>query len=185
MRLSPVERRDSNLPPPTTTANTSSSSISFSANPSLKLLGQIILLQFFYYLTGTSVFFITSQLLGWTFDSSWIFSWSIISIENSLGLTLMFLWLLCTLLQVIFITFIIGRSKLVWDFAFTIHFLNFIIVWFVSGFPKNIYWWILQILSLILMMLLSTYTTRWLELRDTFFEDSINADIELGSVNSK
>ncbi|OXT10960.1 hypothetical protein B9K06_26340, partial [Bacillus sp. OG2] len=82
----------------------------------------------------------------------------------------MFLWLLNALFSVILITFIIGRSKLVWDFALTIHFINLVIVWFTSGFPKNIYWWLLQCVSLILMMILGIYTTRWIELRDTFFD---------------
>lgn len=152
-----------------------------SYNVTFKLTGQIILLQILYYLTAIISFYITAILLGWKFELNWIFSWSIITIENSVGLTLMFLWLLNVLFSVILITFIIGRSKLVWDFALTIHFINFIIILFVSGFPKNIYWWLLQIISVILMMILGTYTTRWAELRDTFFEQSL--DIELGNVN--
>lgn len=68
---------------------------------------------------------------------------------------------------------------MVWDFSFTVHFINFVIVWTVGGFPKNIYWWGLQFVSMILMVILGTYMTRWVELRDTFFEN-LN-DIELGN----
>lgn len=103
-----------------------------------------------------------------------------VSLENSLGLTLIILWLLDTLLAVIFITFIIGRSKLAWDFAITIHLIHFLIVTILNGLPKNIYWWILQIISASIMVVMGTYTTRWIELRDTFF-DGLSQQ-ELGQV---
>lgn len=148
-------------------------------NPTFRLAAQIVLLQIFYYFTALIVFFITAKLLGWDFHVNWIYTWHNISVENSFGLTLMFLWLLNTLFSVIMITFIIGRSKLVWDFALTIHFINFIIVWLASGFPKNIYWWLLQLVSVTVMMILGTYMSRWVELRDTFFDQT--EDIELGS----
>lgn len=90
----------------------------------------------------------------------------------------MFLWLLNTLFSVILITFFIGRSKLVWDFALTIHFINFLVVSFASGFPKSVYWWLLQLVSVSVMMILGTYMARWIELRDTFFDQA--EDIELG-----
>jgi hypothetical protein len=152
-------------------------------NPSYKLALQIIILQIFYYFTSLITFFITSILLGWSFHKGLILSWKEISIENSYGLTLMFLWLLNALFSVVFITFFISRSKLVWDFVLTIHFLNFLLVWFVNGFPKNIYWWVLQCISMAVMMLLGTYMTRWIELRDTFFENL--TDIELGNTTNK
>lgn len=49
----------------------------------------------------------------------------------------------------------------------------------VNGFPSNAYWWILQFVSATLMMTLGVLMTRWIELRDTFFEN-LN-DIEMGS----
>ena len=151
---------------------------STSFNLTFKLAAQIILLQIFYYFTALIVFFITAKLLGWDFHVDWIYTWSNISVENSFGLTLMFLWLLNTLFSVILITFFIGRSKLVWDFALTIHFINFLVVSFASGFPKSVYWWLLQLVSVSVMMILGTYMARWIELRDTFFDQA--EDIELG-----
>lgn len=151
---------------------------STSFNLTFKLAAQIILLQIFYYFTALIVFFITAKFLGWDFHIDWIYTWSNISVENSFGLTLMFLWLLNTLFSVILITFFIGRSKLVWDFALTIHFINFLVVSFASGFPKSVYWWLLQLVSVSVMMILGTYMARWIELRDTFFDQA--EDIELG-----
>lgn len=157
-----------------------SSQISFTSAP--KLFIQIIILQFFYYVTAFVTFFLTAQLLGYGFSIHWMFSWSTVSFENSLGLTLIILWLLDSLICVVFITFVIGRSKLAWDFAITIHLLNFMFVTFMEGFPRNIYWWLLQIISASIMVVLGTYTTRWIELRDTFFDGLV--DVELGQTGN-
>ncbi|GMM28269.1 Sys1 protein [Martiniozyma asiatica (nom. inval.)] len=145
-----------------------------------RLLFQILVLQLFYYLSALVLFAVTCVLLGYHFSWHWLFLWNMVSLENSLGLTLIILWLLDTLLAVIFITFIIGRSKLAWDFAITIHLIHFFIVTILNGLPKNKYWWILQIISASIMVVMGTYTTRWIELRDTFF-DGLSQQ-ELGQV---
>ena len=148
------------------------------SNLSTKLSFQILILQILYYFTAFIIFFITSILLGWNESTlKLIFSWEEISLENSFGLTLILLWLINSLISVLIITLIISRSKLVWDFALTIHLLNLIIISLINGFPWNFYWWILQLITVILVIILGTYTTRWIELRDTFFD----TDIEMGS----
>lgn len=155
------------------------SGLNQSPNMTYKLLFQIVILQLFYYFTAMLTFGITSALSGWDFHLGLVLSWSDVSMENTFGLTLMFLWLLNALFSVGFIAFIIGRSKLVWDFVITIHFFNLVLVWLVNGFPKNMYWWILQISSSLIMTILGVFMTRWVELRDTFFENM--TDIEMGS----
>ncbi|GMM45716.1 Sys1 protein [Pichia kluyveri] len=148
------------------------------SNLSTKLSFQILILQIFYYFTAFIIFFITSILLGWNESTlKLIFSWEEISLENSFGLTLILLWLINSLISVLIITLIISRSKLVWDFALTIHLLNLIIISLINGFPWNFYWWILELITVVLVIILGTYTTRWIELRDTFFD----TDIEMGS----
>lgn len=148
------------------------------SNLSTKLSFQILILQILYYFTAFIIFFITSILLGWNESTlKLIFSWEEISLENSFGLTLILLWLINSLISVLIITLIISRSKLVWDFALTIHLLNLIIISLINGFPWNFYWWILELITVVLVIILGTYTTRWIELRDTFFD----TDIEMGS----
>lgn len=144
-----------------------------------KFATQIVILQIVYYLSALVMFFLTFKLLGWDFSGGILFSWSEISIQNSFGLTLMFLWLLNSLLSVIFLSFLIGRSKLAWDFAVTIQFIHLCLVTLASGVPKNIFWWVSLINNVIVMVLLGTYLSRWVELRDTFFENM--TDIEMGS----
>lgn len=144
----------------------------------MKILIQIVLLQCFYYITAGIIAFAVSVLLGLNFQFEWIFSWEFVSLENTLGLTLIGIWLFDAFICVVFMTFVIGRSKLAWDFALTVHAINVVVVWAFSGkFPTGIVWWALQIVSSILLVILSTYTTRWKELRDTFFEGLADGEI--------
>lgn len=102
-----------------------------------KLLIQIILLQVFYYLSALIIFYIVALLNGYEFSIDWIFQWQLVSFENTLGLTLFALWLFDSLTCVLFVTIIVGRSKLAWDFAVTIHIINLIITWcYVGKFPR-------------------------------------------------
>lgn len=149
-------------------------------NVSSRLAIQIVILQVFYYINGLLIFWITATLLGWKDFKGLLFSFQEITVSNSFGLTLIVLWMINSLLTIVFMTIIIGRSKLVWDFALTIHFIHLVLVCYSCGFPWNGYWWMLQIIDILMMVGLGTYFTRWFELRDKFFEN-IN-DIEMGQV---
>lgn len=147
-----------------------------------KLLVQIILLQCFYYLSALVIFYMVASLNGYDFKIDWVFSWELVSSENALGLILFVLWLFDSLLCVLFVTVIVGRSKLAWDFAVTVHIINLIVVWlYTDKFPTSVLWWCLQILSGVLLVTLSTYSTRWNELRTTFFDNMLDQQ-ELGEV---
>lgn len=143
-------------------------------NPS-KLLFQIVLLQCFYYLMASVIFYLVSFLNGYDFKIDWIFLWELVESDNAMGLFLFAMWLLDSLLCVLFVTLVVGRSKLAWDFAVTIHIINLIVVWLYSGsFPTSILWWCLQVLSGTLLVALSTYLTRWSELRTVFFDEMLD-----------
>ncbi|CAI5760432.1 unnamed protein product [Candida verbasci] len=145
-------------------------------NPS-KLLIQIIILQLFYYLTAIIIFYLVAILNGYQFKLDWIFSWELIDSTNAMGLILFCLWLIDSLLCVLFVTIIVGRSKLAWDFAITVHIINLIISWTYTGsFPTSLLWWCLQIISGTILVLLSTYSTRWKELRTTFFNNMLETN---------
>lgn len=145
-------------------------------NPS-KLLLQIIILQCFYYLSALVIFYLVSSLNGYDFKIDFVFLWELISLENAMGLILFALWLFDSLLCVLFVTIIVGRSKLAWDFALTVHIINLLVVWIYSGkFPTSTLWWCLQVMSAVLLVTLSTYLTRWSELRTTFFNDMLEPE---------
>lgn len=146
----------------------------------LRILAQILLLQSFYYLSAFVLFYLVAQLNGYEFSAEWVFSWVLVEADNAMGLMLFFLWLFDSLLCVLFVTIIVGRSKLAWDFALTVHIINLIVVYFYSGkFPSSVLWWCLQVLSGTLLVTLSTYSTRWNELRTTFFDNMLDQQ-ELG-----
>lgn len=154
-----------------------------SSTSPLKIAFQILILQCFYYLTALVVFWLVALLNGYEFSLDWIFSWELVEADNTMGLTLFALWLFDSLLCVAFVTIIVGRSKLAWDFAVTVHILNLIVVWLYTGkFPTSILWWCLQVLSGACLVALSTYSTRWRELRDTFFDNMLEQQ-ERGEVN--
>lgn len=163
--------------------NTQSTDIT---NPS-KLLFQIVILQCFYYLTALIVFYLVSSLNGYEFRIDWVFLWELVSLDNAMGLTLFVFWLFDSLLCVLFVTFIVGRSKLAWDFALTVHIINLVVVWIYTGaFPTSTLWWCLQVLSATILVALSTYLTRWHELRTTFFDNMMSQQNqqELGQIES-
>ncbi|SMN18617.1 similar to Saccharomyces cerevisiae YJL004C SYS1 Integral membrane protein of the Golgi required for targeting of the Arf-like GTPase Arl3p to the Golgi [Maudiozyma saulgeensis] len=162
-----------------------------SLSPS-KIALQIALLQLFYYTTASVLFFCWAKLSGQHIEmKNWLFTSKYIEFTNGYGLTLSLLWLLDSLICVIFLTVIVGRSKLAWDFAITIHAINLIVVWIYSGNLPSFPWFILQIFSSLILIFLGTYTTRWRELRDTFFEgmvdtlstDDLNRD-QINNINS-
>lgn len=140
----------------------------------LRITAQILVLQCFYYLTALVVFYLYALLNGYDFNVNWVFSWELVAPDNTMGLTLFALWLFDSLLCVLFVTVIVGRSKLAWDFAVTVHVFNLLVVWlYTAKFPTSLLWWCLQVLSGVLLVTLSTYSTRWKELRTTFFDDML------------
>lgn len=150
-----------------------------------KIALQIVLLQIFYYSTASVLFYCWAKLFGFELNvKSWLFSWEYINYDTTLGLSLSVLWLLDALICVIFLTVIVGRSKLAWDFAVTIHAINLIIVLMTTGQLPSFSWFVLQLLSSLILVFLSTWTTRWKELRDTFFEGLVDPTVGSSQIDA-
>lgn len=78
--------------------------------------------------------------------------------------------MLDSLITVIPILLLIARSKLVPDFALTIHFINLLVTSFYTrSVPTNIYWWLVQICSAALMVSLGMWACQWRELQPFTF----------------
>ncbi|CUS22226.1 LAQU0S05e00540g1_1 [Lachancea quebecensis] len=141
-----------------------------------KIALQIILLQLFYYCTAYVLFYGWARLGGYDVQiAKWLFTWELIDFSNSLGIVLSLLWLLDSLICVLFLTLIVGRSKLAWDFGITIHAVNLIVVWINTGRWPSLSWFVVQLLSSAILVFLGTWTTRWNELRDTFFDGLVSS----------
>lgn len=77
--------------------------------------------------------------------------------------------------RVIALLFFISRSKLVPDFALTLHFIHLIVTSLYSrSIPRNWLWWILQIASATMMTSLGIWSCQWRELRPISFGGSSN-----------
>jgi hypothetical protein len=72
--------------------------------------------------------------------------------------------------SVIFILLLIARSKLVLDFALTVHFIHLIVTSLYShGIPANLLWWMLQICSATVMTSVGVWACQWRELKPINF----------------
>jgi hypothetical protein len=72
--------------------------------------------------------------------------------------------------SVVFILLLIARSKLVLDFALTIHFIHLIVTsLYTHAIPTNLFWWTLQLCSAAVMTFLGVWACRWRELRPINF----------------
>lgn len=128
-------------------------------------------MQSIYYFIGFVLILFMSLVSEQTFSLSLIFSWEPVRNDTTVGWTLVLLWLLDTFFSVLALTVVVGRSKLALDFTLTLHGIHFVICWVVSGkFPRSGLWWGLQVVSILLMLGLGTWSTQWRELRATFFE---------------
>ncbi|PSS08943.1 hypothetical protein M430DRAFT_127710 [Amorphotheca resinae ATCC 22711] len=143
--------------------------------PPLKILSQIILLQTIWYTVGTGLILFTALVAGSHFDMDLVLSWRSVRGDTTVGWMLGFVWLLNSFLGVIAILFFISRSKLVPDFALTLHFIHFIITSLYShSIPRNWLWWGLQIASAGMMTSLGVWSCQWRELRPIAFGGSSN-----------
>lgn len=144
-----------------------------SLSPS-KIALQIFLLQIFYYVTASFLFYGWAKLVGYNVEmKNWLFSSKYIDFTNGYGLSLSLLWLIDSLICVIFLTVIVGRSKLAWDFGITVHAINFFVVCIYTSSLPSVSWVVLQIFSSLILIFLGTWTSRWRELKDTFFEGMV------------
>jgi hypothetical protein len=67
----------------------------------------------------------------------------------------------------------VARSKLVPDFALTIHFIHLVITYLYShSLPTNALWWALQAASATLMVVLGMWSCQWRELKPITFGGS-------------
>lgn len=78
--------------------------------------------------------------------------------------------------SVIFLLLLVSRSKLVPDFALTIHLIHLIVTSLYSrALPSNWLWWALQAASATLMTSLGIWSCQWRELRPINFGANANA----------
>ena len=89
-----------------------------------------------------------------------------------------------------FLLIFVNRSKLIPDFALTLHFLHLIVVSFYTReFPSNKLWWGLMTVSAAMMTFLGIWACQWRELQPLAFggraaaqPEAANGHLESGGV---
>lgn len=72
--------------------------------------------------------------------------------------------------RVVALVALIGRSKLIPDFALTLHFLHLLVVYFYTGLlPRHAMWWLTMLASSAATVALGVWGCRWRELRPISF----------------
>ncbi|KAF2121721.1 integral membrane protein S linking to the trans Golgi network-domain-containing protein [Lophiotrema nucula] len=135
-----------------------------------RILSQIIVLQLAYYACAAILIIFTALVAGREIDTDLLLSWRSLRGDTTVGWTLGLVWVLNSLVAVVFILLLIARSKLVLDFALTIHFIHLVVTSLYShSLPTNLFWWALQICSATLMTSLGVWACQWRELRPISF----------------
>ncbi|KAH6677101.1 integral membrane protein S linking to the trans Golgi network-domain-containing protein [Halenospora varia] len=138
--------------------------------PPLKILSQILLLQSIWYAVATVLILFSALVAGKHFSFDLVLSWRALRGDTTVGWMLGLVWMLNSFIGVISILFFISRSKLVPDFALTLHFIHLIITSLYShAIPRNWLWWALQVASAGMMTSLGVWSCQWRELRPINF----------------
>ncbi|GAQ43184.1 integral membrane protein of the Golgi [Aspergillus tubingensis] len=138
--------------------------------PPLKIVRKILLLQVAYYVTATALILFTTVVYGTPFSLDLVFSWNALRGDTTIGWMLGLVWLLTSGIGAIFLLLLVARSKLIPDFALTLHFLHLIATTlYTHSVPANWLWWGLQGASAAFMTFLGIWACRWRELQPISF----------------
>ncbi|KAL1854246.1 hypothetical protein Plec18170_005010 [Paecilomyces lecythidis] len=138
--------------------------------PPLKIVKKIAVLQLAYYACATILILFTTLVAGQPFSLALIFSWDSLRGDTTIGWMLGLVWMLNSFLSVIFLLLFVTRSKLIPDFALTIHFIHLVVVsLYTHSLPSNWLWWGLQFGSAALMTFLGIWACQWRELKPISF----------------
>jgi hypothetical protein len=174
----------------------------------LQILTHIVLLQVIWYVAATGLILFSALVSGKHFSLDLVLSWRSLRGDTTVGWMLGLVWLLNSLIgyaaisipvvlgwpvarevnvlidgfSVISILLLISRSKLVPDFALTLHFIHLIVTSLYSrSIPRNWLWWLLQVVSAGMMTSLGIWSCQWRELRPIIFGGSSTAQREQGA----
>ena len=174
--------------------------------PPLKILGQIAAIQALYYGCALFLMLFTTLVAGTTFSLDLVFGWNAVRGDTTQGWLMAFVWVLdgglfmygtlsrhisqpCFPLtpkcprstdsiphRSVAIVLLVARSKLVLDFALSLHFVHLVVVTFYSGrIPRNIMWWLSMAVASAVAVGLATWGCRYRELKPISFGGSTAA----------
>ncbi|KAH6606096.1 hypothetical protein Trco_005249 [Trichoderma cornu-damae] len=139
--------------------------------PPLKIASQIATLQALYYFAAFVLMLFTALVAGISFSFDLILGWDRVRGDTTQGWLLAFVWLLnggfCMSVAMVAL---IARSKLVPDFALTIHFIHLLFTClYTRALPRNSMWWLTMVASSSTAVGLGMWGCRYRELQPVFF----------------
>ncbi|KAL4810377.1 integral membrane protein S linking to the trans Golgi network-domain-containing protein [Aspergillus unguis] len=153
--------------------------------PPLKIVRKIFILQAAYYLAATVLILFTTLVYGTAFSFSLVFSWDSLRGDTTLGWMLGLVWMLNSFLCVLLLLLLVSRSKLIPDFALTIHFIHLVTTTiYTHSLPTNLLWWALQCASAALMVFLGMWACQYRELQPISFGGIASSAKSSGSAQS-
>ncbi|KAL6870413.1 integral Golgi membrane transport protein [Trichoderma novae-zelandiae] len=137
----------------------------------LKIAAQIATLQALYYFAALVLLLFTTLVAGMPFSFDLILTWDRVRGDTTQGWLIAFIWLLnggfCMSVAIVIL---IARSKLVPDFALTIHFLHLLLTsLYTRSLPRNSMWWLTMAASSAAAVGLGMWGCRYRELQPVFF----------------
>ncbi|RKF63777.1 Protein SYS1 [Erysiphe neolycopersici] len=136
----------------------------------LKIFTQIVIVQLVYYLSAFALIIFSALVAGKRFNLDLIFDWHSLRGDTTLGWMLGVIWVMNSFTGIILMLVLVRRSKLVLDFALTLHFIHFLTVSLYShSLPQNITWWATQFISAGAIIFMGVWSCQWRELRPISF----------------
>ncbi|CAM9962340.1 unnamed protein product [Ascophyllum nodosum] len=130
------------------------------------IICQIIALQSFYYVVMAGFLGSFRAIFGTHVGTKLMFSAKVVSLSTTAGWTATCCQLLTAFAGTILLPVIVERAKKCLDFTSTLYITHLVICSCYDGIPKNWEWWILQFVSMTLMVVLGEYACSRRELRD-------------------
>ncbi|KJZ77296.1 hypothetical protein HIM_03617 [Hirsutella minnesotensis 3608] len=136
-----------------------------------KIATQISILQALFYAAALVLMLFTALVAGMPFSLDLVFGWERVRGDTTRGWLLGLVWILDGgLCMAVAIVVLVARSKLVPDFAITIHFLHLIFTSLYSrAIPRNYMWWIAMFGSSAVAVSLGMWGCQYRELQPVFF----------------
>lgn len=137
----------------------------------LKIATQIATLQALYYLTAGILMLFTALVAGMGFSLDMVLGWDKVRGDTTQGWLLSCVWLIDGgLFMAVAIVILVARSKLVPDFALTIHVLHLVFTTlYTRTLPAHSMWWMAMAGSAAISVGLGMWGCQYRELQPVFF----------------
>ena len=121
------------------------------------LVSQIVAVQAIFYSGLGFWLVIIRSLVHRHISLKFIFNASVHSFTSTAGKLQLVSFLINSLTSSISLWCIVQRAKLCLDFAFTEHFIHFVLCWVTFGFPSSWVWWLMNVVGVLFVSIVSEY----------------------------